>query len=191
MRKLFSLVVASVAYASLAGQSADTSLLVRITESQINATPQGGISSDCIVVSTDGQFHLERRLQQLPDPTASLRTYDSSLTDVQLQWLHNLLDQDRIQELPAFVMPESPGPTLLRRGVTIDFTQDGVAKTVGYMGWAGAIPESAHTPVQKSQENAEITLQPLVDWFHKIEETKLSPSQPKWSACSPEHSNGE
>ena len=191
MRKFFALVVASLACASLAGQSGDTSLLVRITESQINATPQGGISSDCIVVNTDGQFHLERRLQQLPDPTVSLRTYDSSLNDLQLQWLHNLLDQERIQELPAFVMPESPGPAYLRRGVTVDLTQDGAAKTVGYMGWAGAVPESSPTPVQKSQENAEIALQPIVDWFHKIEETKLSPSQPKWSACSPEHSNGE
>jgi len=195
MRKFFIFVVASIAYASLAGQSSDNSLLIRITEAQINATSQGGVSSDCIVVKTDGQFHLERRLQQLPDPNATVRTYDSSLTDMQLQWLRNILSEDRMQKLPAFVMPDSTGPEFLRRGVAVDFIQDGVARTAGYIGSAGAVPENqpanASSSVKKSREDAEIALQPLMDWFHGVEETKLSPSQPKWSACSPESSKAE
>lgn len=88
--------------------------------SKINSDVSGTATqheSSCIVVVLDGHFHLERRSQPSLHPPVLAKVYDSTLSEMQLQQLRNILDDQRILRLPNFVLPETSATKSWIRGV--------------------------------------------------------------------------
>jgi hypothetical protein len=186
MRIIVALLI-SFAIVNLYGQQA-SSFLVRVDESQIDDSPSGGTVSNCIIVTSDGRVHAERRLQKFPTPSATLRVYEGFIGDVKLRELRDLLANRDIKDLPRFVPPKTPGAVYLRTSTTVDIVSDDIAKTVGYMRWKSVKSqdsfESAPEEVKVKELKAESILKPLVTWLNKIDLEQFQTSHVSSNQCS-------
>lgn len=163
-------------------------VFVRIVQTRIDLSPNGVTANDCIVVQGNGRFHLERRLQQLPDAATRVTVFESKLTKVQRQALREILDQHSIRNLPEF---EAPVPPL---GVT-DFSllvaevnRQTAMQRIGYFSWQGnpmpgAPPESTPDRIKKAWQDSQEALQPLEAWRHALEGQKMQPSKASATLC--------
>ncbi|HEY2466429.1 MAG TPA: hypothetical protein VGI45_01140 [Terracidiphilus sp.] len=95
--------------------------LARIEWSQIDHSENGITDNDCVVVLPDGHFHMERRLEQLSVPRASLEIYESTLSVRQLKQLRDMLDSQDIKALPRFALFAVPGSIYLTRASKLRF----------------------------------------------------------------------
>ncbi len=140
-----------------------------------------------MVVHTDGSFHLERRKQQLPASSATLEIYESSLNAEQMSQLLLILDQEKVRELPPFVIPHIPGNPSVRSAFEAKIVRPGRVQNVGYADWPGrdqtGTAEAPPSEVQGSQQTAAIALQALVDWFHRVEGLDLRRSDAAATHC--------
>lgn len=111
-------------------------LPIRINEGSTDLSSNGVNVHECMLVSPDGHFHLERRWQQLPSTTAKLMVFESALTPAQLRELEQILSGDRLKQLPAFGQPPLPMsvPWFQLFSVTLPGEPD---VTLGYVGWRG------------------------------------------------------
>jgi hypothetical protein len=202
MRRLIASTVLALGCALLAAaQNAPPDpvpFLVSIHEQQMDLSPTGVTSSSCIVVQPDGRFHLERRRQQLPKATATLKIFESSLNSAQLQQLRDILNDESITKLPPFVQPAIPMTVPWVQALNAKIGRGREVHSVGYWVWRGGTPEGSpnSTPdnIKKAWQGAAIALRPLVEWFHEAEAMKLDPSNAKSTLCStsedPENTNG-
>jgi hypothetical protein len=187
-------VVAAVASALLAitgaqeGQAPQTAFLVTVWEAETDLSPGGLTVHDCIVVRPDGRFHLERRKQKLPNPTATLDVLESSLDVAEFQQLRNILDSQEIRRLPRYVQPAIPMAAPWFQGFNAKITRGGEVQSVGYWSWRGGTPAESpnSTPdaVKKEWRTSQAALRPLVDWVHAVEGSKLVSSPARSTLCS-------
>lgn len=145
-------------------------------------------STDCIVVLPDGRFHLERRKQVAPNPTSSLNIYESSLDSTQLQQLLNIVKKESLTKLPIYALPAFPMAVPWFSTVNAKVARAGQIRTVGYWLWRGGgaddSPTSTPDNIKKIWKDSEVALQPLLEWFHGIEASKLSPSNAESTQCA-------
>jgi hypothetical protein len=73
-------------------QASSDSFLVRFDEGEFD-NEHGITTSDCMLVKPDGSFHLERRRQQLPSPSAKLSIFESSLDAAWFKQLRDILEE--------------------------------------------------------------------------------------------------
>ena len=155
--------------------------LVIIGETTIEMMPNGVTAGDRIVVMPNGRFHLERRFQRLPTPSATLTIFESFLNQEQLRKLQTILDSAEVKTLPSYTLPAFPlnGPWFGAFDVRV--TRDTEIQHVGFLVWQGGSketsPNSMPEEVKKAWRDSQITLRPLVHWFHEIEALKLEPSR--------------
>ena len=103
------LAVAQVTLSAPAGsQPEPTAFLVEVQEGTTDLSRQGASGHICVLVLPDRRFHLESRTQLLPGAEATLNLSDYSLDSSQLQQLRNLLDDEKMRQLPTFVQPAIP-----------------------------------------------------------------------------------
>jgi hypothetical protein len=144
-------------------------------------------STDCIMVSPDGRFHLERRKQVAPNPTSSLNIYESSLDSTQLQQLLDIVKKESITTLPDYALPAFPMAVPWFSTFNAKVERAGQIRTVGYWLWRGGeaddSPNSTPNNIKKIWKDSEVALQPLAEWLHGIEALKLSPSNAKPTQC--------
>jgi|HubBroStandDraft_6_1064221.scaffolds.fasta_scaffold22261_4 hypothetical protein len=161
--------------------------LVRMAEGQNDLSRRGVNVHDCIVVMPDGHFHLERRRQQLPSPSARLTIVDSSLDNDQLRLLQSILDDEAIEKLPPYAQPVLPMAVPWSRGFDAKIARDSGVQRVGFWLWRGGTPEaspnSAPDDIKKGWRESETALRPLLDWFHSVEALNLRPSYAASSTC--------
>jgi hypothetical protein len=162
--------------------------LVSISEGTTDLSRNGVNVHDCILVQPDGRFHLERRMQQLPNPTATLDVFESSLDLAQLQVLRSTLNNDSIQRLPSYVLPAIPMSVPWFRGFHAKIARGTEVQSVGYWVWRGGDPATSpnSTPdsTKRDWHDSEVALRPLVEWFDGTKALKLGPSAAKSTLCS-------
>jgi hypothetical protein len=161
--------------------------LVRFYES-LNDLGTNGISNhDCIVVLPDGHFHLERRRQQLPKASATLKVYESVLDTGQMRQLEAILNDGSIKKLPPFVQPTTPMDVAIFGVVNTKIPRGAALQSVGYLTWRGgapgASPNSAPDEIKRTWRESETALKPLVAWVHSIVGQELEPSASKSTLC--------
>jgi hypothetical protein len=159
-------------------------VVVQIGEEQTDSSPNGSQSSECIIVQSNRHFHLERRRQQLPSPTARVTIFESSLSQQQFQQLTNILQQGNFQNLPAFV--QHPVNATRLSVLNVKVRQGSGTRNVGYIAWSrhgSGSPNSVPDDVERAWQDSEIALKPLVNWFHEIPTTGLRPSKGKPNLC--------
>src|SRR5260370_34423119 len=103
--------VFTLAYPPLTAQHAESDsrqYVVILNEGETDISPKGVNVHTCAVVFPDGRFRLESRIQQLPNSSATLKIFESSLDSVQFRELQEILNSDSIKKLPQFVWPATP-----------------------------------------------------------------------------------
>jgi hypothetical protein len=163
------------------------SFLVRIVEVTTDNQPGGMIANDCILVSPDGRFHLERRQQVIPSSSAKLRIFESSLDSFQFAKLQNLVQSENIRALQGYVSPKFPLTMSWVSDLDVRISRGEQVQTVGYWIWrggkAGLSPESTPDNIKRIWRESQAALQPLVEWFHQVKGLQLQPSTAQPSMC--------
>jgi hypothetical protein len=161
------------------------SFVVRISEAMMDNERRVTLS-DCLLVLPDGRFHLERRRQVLPSPTATLNIFESSLDSSQLEQLRDLVKNAQSSALPNYdsqrvFFQNAPWFS----SVIVDIGGSEASRRYGYWTWdmRNAGPDVAAT-AKKHWHDSETALQPLVEWLHAIEAMKLPPSNAEPTKCS-------
>lgn len=165
---------------SSAGQgppSVRAAFLVRLGEGVMNLSRDGVSEHDCLLVLPDGHFHLERRTQLLPSPRAKLKIFESALPAPQFQRLREILAQESIEKLPADAPPAFPMSVPWSKFFGVEIPRGTGVQKAGYWLWTGGTPETSPNSmpenIKQEWKESEIVLQPLVEWFHELEATKL------------------
>jgi hypothetical protein len=149
--------------------------LVSLHEMSVDFSPPGVTSNSCILIQTDGHFHIETRVKTLQETTASLHIYESSLDEFHLRMLTGLVDNQSVRDLKDFINPAFP-MTLSRFSLaTVQIPRDGSTQRLGYLVWerrAGMenhSPESTPDSVKEQWRTAQTALTPLVLRLHEME----------------------
>jgi hypothetical protein len=168
-------------------------LLVMMAEGQNDLSRSGVNVHDCIVVMPDGHFHLERRRQQLPSPSATLGIVDSSLNNDQPRLLQSILDDEAIEKLPPYAQPALPMAVPWSRGFDAKIARDSGVQRVGFWLWRGGTletsPNSTPDDIKKGWRDSETALRPLLEWLHGIEALNLVSTGRKSNVCEATYSD--
>jgi hypothetical protein len=152
--------------------------LVRIVETSIDLHSSGITANSCIAIQSNGRFHLETRLQQLPRPRAVLHIYEATLDAFQLSRLESMLDAQAIREASAYKGPKLPMVVSTFANVRIDIARANRVQTVGYLAWNqqpgtdDLSPESTPEALKQEWRSTRLALTPLIGWFHEVEATR-------------------
>jgi hypothetical protein len=182
----FLVLCALPATAQIQLQPDPASFLIRVNEATID-NESAVTSTDCILVMPEGRFHLEHRRQQLPNPIANLKIFESSLEPAQLQQLQDILNDQSMQNLPPYALPVFPLNLPWFANVDVRIVRQPRVQEIGYWVWRGGAPDASpnSTPdsVKKGWQESEIALRGLMEWFHGVEALRLRPSGAKSSMC--------
>jgi hypothetical protein len=177
------------------------SFLVILSDAQVDLSPGAVSITDCLVVLPDGQFRLEHRRQEVPRPDPSSHNlgalppdpdmtvvFESSLSEVQLARLRDIVNDDQVRNLPTFVPPAKPINATRFHYFTARIGQQPKNLYVGYFIWKGTAVEKtspASTPenIKKDWLVSESVLNQLGDWFRTIEDLPLHPSNAEPTQC--------
>jgi hypothetical protein len=114
--------------------------------------------------------------QQLPSRSATLRIYEGSLSDFQLQRLRALLDSQNIKDLGPYTPPVLPIVGLSAfASFEAHVARENQVQNVGYFVWderVGNFDQSIPDSAKEQWRTAQTALVPLVQWFHEIEGIK-------------------
>lgn len=160
-------------------------LPVRISEAKMD-NEHAVTSSDCVLVLPDGRLHLERRSAAKPSSTATLKIFESSLDSSELEQLRGIIKDEEASGPPEYdkqrvFFQNAPWFT----SVTVDIGEGGTVRRFGYWAWdkRNAGPD-VPTNVKTHWQDSEVALRPLVEWFHRIEESNLTTSNAESTQCS-------
>jgi hypothetical protein len=148
-------------------------VLIRFGEINEDAGVSGS-ASECLVVRSNGKYHLERRDHHPGTATNYLSTYNGELSKTDLNMLRNLLNDPRLKALADYTAPHFPLSTASFRIVTLDYYLSGKPKTVGYFmprsySSQNLSPQSGATTSPNSQwVESEQVLRPVVSWVEQL-----------------------
>ena len=150
--------------------------LVRIVETSIDLHPSGITANSCIAIQSNGSFHLETRLQQLPRLQAVLHIYEATLDAFQLSRLERMLDAQAVRDASTYKAPKIPMVVATFANVRIDIARADRVQTVGYFAWNqqpgtdGLSPSNPHQKLSGEEwRSSRLALTPLIGWFHEVE----------------------
>lgn len=162
--------------------------LVRISEMRIELSPTGVTANDCLVVQRNGRFHLERRLQQLPQTSAKISVFEFQLTKPQLRQLRDLVDQPAVSNLTQFAPLQPPYGVTDFGQFMVEIDPQSTPRQFGYFTWQGnprpgVPPQSTPDQVQEDWRHSREALQPVLAWFHNLENQKIHSSNAAPNFC--------
>jgi hypothetical protein len=160
-----------------------------VSVSEVRVDNEDGVTnSECVMVQPDGRFHLERRRQLLPNPTATLDIFESSLDSSQFQHLQDIVSKEGMSRLPEDIPPPVSIDALRFSNVTVRLDSAEGIRRGGYWVLYGRRPGATAVPgdVQKRWQESQTALRPLVEWLHGVEALKLPPSDATSTQCSPD-----
>jgi hypothetical protein len=149
--------------------------LVRIVGTNIELHSSGITANSCIAIRSDGRFHLETRLQQLPHAQAVLHIYEATLDAFQLSRLESMLDAQAVREASSYKGPKLPMVVSTVANVRMDIARADRVQTVGYLAWNqepgtdGLSPESTPEALKEEWRSSRLALTPLMGWLHEVE----------------------
>ncbi|HMH15320.1 MAG TPA: hypothetical protein VK578_19630 [Edaphobacter sp.] len=142
----------------------------------------------CIKVRSDGRFHLERRVQAAGTTSNSLGIYESILNPDSQSQLRDILGDLQSYKPPAYVPPSTPLSISTYQFFHVEFADGKDYRRAGYLAWNGfvspdASPGSAPPEDKKNWLQSERALEPLVQWIHNLESSKLNVTQHPIDGC--------
>jgi hypothetical protein len=158
-----------------------------VTIGETTADNQHGVmTSDCAVVLPNGRFHVERRKQVSPSPTASVRVFESTLDSSQFDNLRRIVQTAGTSEAREYVAPPASLDVPWFTTVVVTVEASGQVRKSGYWKWRGETPELYKTrdDIRRGWQESEKKLQPIIEWFHRIEALNLSSSDTEPDQCA-------
>jgi hypothetical protein len=188
MWKIFSAAVVVIALGpTQTSSSVDVLPLLRINELNENVLNGGSSVRDCLVVYESGRFHLERRVQRIPEPPAELSVFEAQLSPEQTEALKKILSADAIRRLPAFTPPAFPLSILTFDSLFVTIRLNGREQTIGYLDWPdksrNGSPNNTLEQIQQDWRLTKGNLEPLQTWVSDVESGNLKPTQVDPSLC--------
>jgi hypothetical protein len=184
---IFLVLSCSVTVVAQRDQPKPGDFVVSIVESQMDLSHNGLTIHDCMLVLPNGRFHLERRWQQLPSSTASLKVFESSLDKIRLDSLQDIISDQGIKNLPPYVEPKIPMGVPWSSGFNAIISRVPQTQHVGFWLWRGgsseASPNSMPENIKRGWQESESALRPLVEWFHQAKDLRLEPSATDSNLC--------
>ena len=169
-------------------ESDSRQFVVILNEGETDISPTGVNVHTCALVLPDGRFHLERRVQQLPNSSATLKIFESTLDSVQFRELQETLNGESIRKLLQFVWPAAPMIGTRFRGFRARIARGDQTQSTGYFELQGATSgkasDSEPSDIEKGWEQSKTGLRPLLQWFQGLKASKLEPSDKKSTLCS-------
>jgi hypothetical protein len=169
-------------------QSDSVPFLVILREGATDLSARGLNLHQCALILPDGRFHLEQRVQRLPNSKASLKVFESSLDSAQFRKLQEILNDETVKELPPLVSPTSAVGGNQFGGFTAEVARGERVQSVGYFEAQGQTAEKssdlAHSNRKKGWEQSKAALRPLQQWFHGLQAANLEPSRGESTLCS-------
>ena len=155
--------------------------LIKIADQTMDLSSSTGMTaSDCVVITPNGRFHMERRFQRLPNPYASLHIYEASLGRARLAELKALIDSQGVKELPAFTPPQIPMSIAVFRTFIIEVSRGSSVQNAGFFTWQpesnappDISPQSTPNSIKKAWVTSERSLMPLAEWFGTVKTLKF------------------
>lgn len=154
--------------------------LIRMERSQAELIPHGTTGGLCAVIWPDGKLHAVRRRQTLPSTHAAIQVYDSILSAEQMAVLTQLLDSEKVLQVPPFATPHLPLQVAAYYMFTADIRRPEGVQHVGFLqfgqnGGNGDNPlvvEDART----SDTESRAALQPLLEWIQStVDQSDANP----------------
>jgi hypothetical protein len=151
--------------------------LVKMERSQAEMVPNGTTGGLCTIVWPDGRLHAERRTEKLPSTSAALQVYDTVLDADKMGVLQQLLNSERVQQLPPFHAARILDPVAATYGFTANILRPSGLQHAGFeqFGRNG----NASNPIDRwdarpSDEASRVILLPLMEWM----DSTIKSSQP-------------
>jgi hypothetical protein len=147
----------------------EAGLLVGTKTLQVDLTrPDGFTSSSCAVVTRDGQYHIEHRIQRVNDHTLTNTVAEGRMSNEQFSVLMRRLSSPEVQLLPEWHDPASPGMNDKLDALELDIHQGASKKRSGYLIWSGTSPElRMDSSALQSAEESKKVLDPIA---HQIDD---------------------
>lgn len=140
-----------------------------------NTVADGLRTRECLVVNSDRSFHLERRVQRMPQTGNDVEIYEGTMDADQFDVLAEMLDDPGVESLPDYISPQLPISTYVFDMLTLDYTTDhNVRRRLGYFSPLGQLTPGtspANTPdkVKDDWLNSKSVLQPFISWLDGFE----------------------
>lgn len=184
--------ILAIAYPALAFaqniQSDSGAFLVILNEGETDISSRGVNLHECALILPDGRFHLEQRVQHLPNSNANLKVFESSLDSAQFRKLQEILNDETVKELPPLTSPATPMAVTKFRGFTARIARGEQVQSVGYLEAQQQTVEKstdlAHSDMKKGWEQSKVALRPLLQWFQALQGVNREPSRGKSTLCS-------
>jgi hypothetical protein len=163
--------------------------LIWIAETIIDHRPSGITGSSCVAVQSDGRFHFETHIQQLPRLTSVMHIYEGTLDSFQMSRLNSILDSHAVRDMGTYNQPKLPVSALTLLDVRLEVAQADGIRMLGYFNSErasdpnGIVAESASEELKEEWRASRIALAPLVGWVHEVESMKwpeLAASHPTY-----------
>jgi hypothetical protein len=161
------------------GSQSSPGVLLTLRELRMDISSAHGITANtCMSVWPDGQFHLEVRVQQLPNKYATVRIYEGLLNGFQLQRVITVLNSQSVKDIAPFRTPNLPFDNVVTFAhFYAEIAREDQVQKVGYFLWdpkPGDFVQSISASQKDQWQKDQTTLVPLVQWFHEIEGMKWS-----------------
>jgi hypothetical protein len=134
----------------------------------------------CLVVGGNGDFVLERKVQQLPEKGAEASVFRSHLNDDERSALRTILTT--AMQLPPWTRPTTALTLSQMEILTLESrpTPGDALKEVGYFSWIGTgspngYPNRMPQEVKATWEHSKVVLEPLTRWLASVEGMNLVP----------------
>ena len=159
-------------HVSASAATRDAGFLVRMQRSQAELVQEGTTGGLCAMVWPDGRLHAERRMQTLPSTRATLQVYDAVLNADQLTSLEQILDSEKLMQLPPFETPHLPLEVAASYAFTADVRRADGLQHAGFLqfgrnGGHGANPLLIEEARSSDAESRPVLL-PLLAWMETV-----------------------
>ncbi len=145
------------------------SFLLRTWEWHTTLKPTAGPNNvgNCLIVYPNGRIHLELRRQESFYGPASFVSYEGTLSTQQLKDLRSILDSDAVNRLQLVTWPIGDIHSDDFQWFTAEIQRPTKTQKVGTYSLHIADAKNSENDERASRE-AGITLQPLIDWSHRV-----------------------
>lgn len=116
-------------------------------------SPNGITQTECVVITKNGEFHIERTVQKLPSRVATKTVEEGAMSLARLDGIKRRLASQEVRMLSEWRQRDIPTANDQLQMVELQIDRDGTVQDTGYVIWHGDSPESQMDTVSTQQAN--------------------------------------
>ncbi|WP_433975622.1 hypothetical protein [Tunturiibacter lichenicola] len=168
-------------------RSDDQTVLLKIGWTNIELSQPSRVTlSGCLLVLSDGSFHMEKRSQVLPERTATLKILEGVETTEQLSKMKALLEDKIVVNLPDYQFPAPPLASSSIEAVKAEIFRGKTVQKIRYAIWKDQDKNDSVDGKESADKQVEVkaALFPLLQWKDSLQGTEIDDPDPQSLGCS-------